>query len=163
MPSRLSITCTLIFTSVGIRWTIGRLLPTVSYLTELDKYSISTLFIITLELCYHAIMGAYLKSFPTMEKENYVDGIFFFVFCFIIFIKELTFLKWYFKANTYRRKVDSHEINHLNDDVSESSLDSEDNKAFCFGLSKLWTENLDFDFEIKKKEFFEQNNKVERI
>jgi hypothetical protein len=158
VPSRLATTCTLIFTSVGIRWTIGRLLPTVSYLTSLDKYSISTLFIITIELCYHAIMGRYFKSFNTMERANYVDGIFFFIFCFLIFLKELVFIKWYFRANSYRKKVEAHEICCLNDDVSYYSVDSDDEKAVCFGLSKLWTENLDYSFEIKKKEFYEKNN-----
>lgn len=74
--SRLPATCTLMLTSVSLRWTIGRLLPTVSYLTSLDKYSLCSMLIITIELLYHAIMGAIFpklnsySSFGTFELRK---------------------------------------------------------------------------------------------
>ena len=51
-------------TSVSIRWTVGRLLPTVSYLTSLDKYSLMSMLIITTELIYHGIMGYIFRKIP---------------------------------------------------------------------------------------------------
>jgi hypothetical protein len=111
--SRLPATCTLMLTSVGIRWTIGRLLPTVSYLTSLDKYSLGTMLIITMELCYHAIMGA---LFPKLSPElayNLDKGAFLF-FCCLILTKQVLFIIWVIKVNRYRKKVRENKVTGLN-------------------------------------------------
>ena len=113
--TRLPSTCTLILTSVGTRFTIGRLLPTVSYLTSLDKYSLSTMFIITMELLYHALMGAIFPKIP--ENIGYiVDLVFFGFFCGLILIKQVLFLVWVLKVQRYRKKVREHRITKLNDE-----------------------------------------------
>ncbi|CAF1441289.1 unnamed protein product [Rotaria sordida] len=48
--SRLQITSTLLLTSITFRWVVNRSLPTVSYLTTLDKYGIISIFILVLLL-----------------------------------------------------------------------------------------------------------------
>ena len=121
--SRLTSTCTLMLTSVGIRWTIVRLLPTVSYLTSLDKYSLASMFIITMELLYHATMGAFFTKLP--EDLSYsIDKGFFVFFCFLILFKQLLFFVWVMRIKVYRRKVAEGKIIKLNDEIirSESSF-----------------------------------------
>ena len=115
--TRLPATCTLILTSVSIRFTIGRLLPTVSYLTSLDKYSLATMFIIVMELFYHAIMGA---IFPRISDETFAYKIDFFMFCFffvIIITQQVLFIIWVLKVNRYRRDIKKGKITGLNDEI----------------------------------------------
>ena len=101
--SRLPATCTLMLTSVSIRWTIGRSLPTVSYLTSLDKYSLASMFIITMELLYHGIMGAVFPMLP--EKQAYrIDHFAFVFFCLLILTKQFIFAYWIYKVKHNREK-----------------------------------------------------------
>ena len=113
--TRLTSTCTLMLTSVGIRWTIGRLLPTVSYLTSLDKYSLASLFIIAVELFYHGIMGALYSKLPN-KLAHLIDNGFFIFFCFIIFLKQLFFCLFIIRINIYRRKVTDGKVLQLNNE-----------------------------------------------
>jgi len=125
--SRLPATCTLMLTSVSIRWTIGRLLPTVSYLTSLDKYSLVSMLIITTELLYHGVMGAIFRKIP--EKTAYlIDTIAFAVFCFFIFIKQCVFVAWIIKVKLHRRNINRQELVAVtdNDDLSTISTISLD-------------------------------------
>ncbi|CAF1685828.1 unnamed protein product, partial [Adineta ricciae] len=57
-PNRLQISCTLLLTSITFRWTVNRSLPTISYLTTMDKYAIMCLFILVILSIWHAIIGA---------------------------------------------------------------------------------------------------------
>jgi hypothetical protein len=45
---RLQTTCTLLLTSVSLKWVTNRYLPTISYLTSLDKYSMVCIFFLCL-------------------------------------------------------------------------------------------------------------------
>ena len=105
MPqSRLSSTCTLMLTSVSIRWTVGRLLPTVSYLTSLDKYSLASMLIITMELLYHATMGASFPKFSETFAYNLDKSVFLF-FCGLILLKQILFINWAVKVTVSRNKA----------------------------------------------------------
>ncbi|CAF3824054.1 unnamed protein product [Adineta steineri] len=55
--NRLQICCTLLLTSITFRWTVNRSLPTISYLTTMDKYAIMCLFILVILSIWHAIIG----------------------------------------------------------------------------------------------------------
>ncbi|CAF0851841.1 unnamed protein product [Brachionus calyciflorus] len=56
--NRIPATCTFLLTSVSFKWVINRSLPTVSYLTSLDLYSILCIFFICLLATWHAIVGS---------------------------------------------------------------------------------------------------------
>lgn len=115
--SRLPATCTLMLTSVSIRWTIGRSLPTVSYLTSLDKYSLASMFIITMELLYHGIMGAIFPKLP--EKEAYrIDAFAFVFFCCLILSKQAIFMLWIYKVK-HNREKSHHEISFDDDNSND--------------------------------------------
>lgn len=102
--SRLPSTATMLLTTVSIRWIIGRLLPTVSYLTFIDKYSLGTMMIITLQLIYHATMGA---TFPYLPEHiaRRADKIAFGVFVSLVIFKQIALLIWIKRVSIYREKL----------------------------------------------------------
>jgi hypothetical protein len=131
--SRLPSTATMLLTSVSIRWIVGRLLPTVSYLTSLDKYSLGTMMIITMQLLYHAIFGAIFHSLP--EKLAYqLDKIIFAIFLTFIIIKQIVFLIWILKIKRFREKLRKNEIVQLSSAIEfeQDDNDDENEKKSCF-------------------------------
>lgn len=55
-------TLLLILSSVNFRWIVTQRLPSVSYLTTLDKYAITALIFLVLLCAWHAIVGSQLLS-----------------------------------------------------------------------------------------------------
>ncbi|CAF5028104.1 unnamed protein product, partial [Rotaria sp. Silwood1] len=55
--NRIQISCTLLLTSITFRWTMNRSLPTISYLTTMDKYAIMCIFHLVIHCIWHAIIG----------------------------------------------------------------------------------------------------------
>ncbi|CAF0922000.1 unnamed protein product [Adineta ricciae] len=62
--SRLQITCTLLLTSITFRWVVNRSLPTISYLTTLDKYAIISIIMLVLLCIWHSIIAAFIFLNP---------------------------------------------------------------------------------------------------
>ncbi|CAF0719358.1 unnamed protein product [Rotaria sordida] len=54
---RLQITCTLLLTSVTFRWVVNKSLPTISYLTALDIYAISSIVALCIINVFHGIIS----------------------------------------------------------------------------------------------------------
>jgi hypothetical protein len=64
MPqSRLQTSYTLLLTSVSFKWVVNRYLPTVSYLTSLDKYAIISIFFQSLLSIWHSLVAYCLEYF----------------------------------------------------------------------------------------------------
>ncbi|CAF0736737.1 unnamed protein product [Adineta steineri] len=88
--SRLQITCTLLLTSIMFRWSVSRLLPPVSYLTLLDKYTLISLVFISLNSIWHSIIGYLIRTMNVSKSiDNYVLAlftIFFFLYHIIMAI-----------------------------------------------------------------------------
>jgi hypothetical protein len=102
--SRLPSTATMLLTSVSFRWIVGRLLPTVSYLTSLDKYSLISMMLITFMLFYHAIIAAVYHYFP--EQLVYrIDKLVFIIFFGLIILKQIIFYQWILMRNEAREKL----------------------------------------------------------
>ncbi|UJR31978.1 hypothetical protein I4U23_019451 [Adineta vaga] len=62
--SRLQITCTLLLTSITFRWVVNRSLPTISYLTTLDKYAIISIIMLVLLCVWHSIIASIIFLNP---------------------------------------------------------------------------------------------------
>ena len=72
MPqSRLQTSYTLLLTSVSFKWVVNRYLPTVSYLTSLDKYSICSIFFLSLLSFWHALANCN-EYFFKYNFQNYI-------------------------------------------------------------------------------------------
>ncbi|UJR15573.1 hypothetical protein I4U23_002511 [Adineta vaga] len=69
--SRLQITCTLLLTSIMFRWSVSRLLPPVSYLTLLDKYTLISLVFISLNSIWHSIIGFLIRHTAISKMIDY--------------------------------------------------------------------------------------------
>lgn len=89
--SRILTTYIILLTSVSFKWVINRFLPTVSYLTSLDIYSIVNIFFVCLLAVWHASIGSGLINSVNPERA---DFFMFFVFCGILFLINLIFLAW---------------------------------------------------------------------
>ncbi|UJR31092.1 hypothetical protein I4U23_018600 [Adineta vaga] len=75
--NRLQITCTLLLTSIMFRWSVSRLLPPVSYLTLLDKYTLVSLVFISLNSIWHSMIGYLIQQLNISKSiDNYVFGLF---------------------------------------------------------------------------------------
>jgi hypothetical protein len=56
--ARMQVAGVLILTQVNFRWLITQRIPSVPYLTSVDKYSIGNLFFLVLFAMWHAIIGS---------------------------------------------------------------------------------------------------------
>ncbi|CAF3622410.1 unnamed protein product [Rotaria socialis] len=72
--NRLQTGATLLLTSITFRWTVNRSLPTISYLTSLDKYAIISIFILVGLCIWHAIIGAVIYINGTIIKLDPIDA-----------------------------------------------------------------------------------------
>ncbi|CAF0786840.1 unnamed protein product [Adineta ricciae] len=86
--SRLQITCTLLLTSIMFRWSVSRLLPPVSYLTLLDKYTLVSLVFISLNSIWHSIIGFLIRHTAISKMIDYyvlsLFTLFFLVYHFLM-------------------------------------------------------------------------------
>lgn len=102
---RLPTTATLMLTSISFRWSYSsRCLPTVNYLTSLDKYSINSLILIFLCLVWHGF-GNVLLNFFNFDTIKKLDRLFL-VFLILIFISSHVILfVWMKSANSIRNAL----------------------------------------------------------
>ena len=128
--SRLPATATMLLTSVSMRWIIGRLLPTVSYLTSLDKYSLASIVIIVMELIYHATMGAIFETLVKMTNDKFpyrLDKVVFSCFVTLLITKQIMFVSWVVRVTKYRNKIKENKIVRTNDEPdSDSDIENDD-------------------------------------
>ena len=91
----------MLLSSVSYKIAVSRLLPTVSYLTSLDKYCICSLVMIVLMLAYHAVIGLVIGSFD-VHILRYFDRLFFMGFIAGILFMQLRYVKWLLKISDHR-------------------------------------------------------------
>lgn len=70
---RISTTCLLILSSINFRWIVTQKLPTVSYLTTLDKYAIGALIFLVLLCVWHAFIGSEMFLGFTLDTIIAID------------------------------------------------------------------------------------------
>ena len=68
---RIQTTCLLILSSINFRWIVTQKLPTVSYLTTLDKYAIVALIFLVSLCAWHAVIGSEL--FSSLKETLIID------------------------------------------------------------------------------------------
>lgn len=67
---RCQVTGLLLLTSVNFRWIVTQRLPSVAYLTSLDKYAIGSLLHLVLFCCWHSIIGSNLITSDNSLKKK---------------------------------------------------------------------------------------------
>ncbi|UJR20509.1 hypothetical protein I4U23_023637 [Adineta vaga] len=107
--NRISITCTLLLTSIAFRWTISKSLPTISYLTTIDRYAIVSL-VVLLSLCaWHAIVGSIVYIHDRYDALNadsrwaWLDRAIFFAFLGLYMIIHIAMGLWQWRVPFRKR------------------------------------------------------------
>lgn len=96
-------------TSVSFKWVINRYLPTVSYLTSLDKYSIfGTTFLCTMSI-WHGVVGRFWLRETAVELDN----IFFWVFFSLFILTNFGFMAQFVYAHMCTVKLKEREAEFL--------------------------------------------------
>ncbi|CAF0905355.1 unnamed protein product [Adineta steineri] len=98
--NRIQTSCTLLLTSITFRWTVNRSLPTISYLTSMDKYAILCMGTLAILCLWHAVVGAYIflhtpdfRLTPDMDIA-FVDQWVFIIAIGIFLFIHLVLLTW---------------------------------------------------------------------
>jgi hypothetical protein len=98
---RIQTTCLLILSSINFRWAVTQKLPTVSYLTTLDKYALGALIFLVMLCVWHAIIGCGIisESVSLIVDEYVLIGI-----AALYFIFHVLYVSYFmFKYTTYLR------------------------------------------------------------
>jgi hypothetical protein len=67
--SRMQVAGVLILTQVNFRWIITQRIPSVPYLTSIDKFAIGNLFFLVLFAVWHAIIGSTMFDDIASQRE----------------------------------------------------------------------------------------------
>ncbi|CAF1069948.1 unnamed protein product [Brachionus calyciflorus] len=102
--TRLPSTATMLLSSVSFKGVVGRLLPTVSYLTSLDKYSLASITLISLMFIYHSILAAFIPVL-TESLSYYLDKMAFLGFFGLVVTMQLVYGLWIIKVNNFRNRL----------------------------------------------------------
>ncbi|CAF4630110.1 unnamed protein product, partial [Rotaria sp. Silwood2] len=108
--NRLQTGATLLLTSITFRWTVNRSLPTISYLTSLDRYAIISIFILILLCTWHAIIGAIIfieKRTSTTapdDRNSWLDRCVFFAFFALYILMHVIMFIWLYRVPLANRR-----------------------------------------------------------
>jgi hypothetical protein len=131
--SRIQTTCTLLLTSITFKWITNRSLPTVSYMTSLDKYSLSCLLILCALCIWHSLISVFLDieqkcNFP----YSYYDHIAFVVFLTVFILIHVVLFCWLFHIPYEKRRIlNKQEMDHTNEMMGKRSTRL---KSILYGL-----------------------------
>ncbi|CAF1388982.1 unnamed protein product [Adineta ricciae] len=115
--NRLQLSFTLLLTSVTFKWVVVRCLPTISYLTTLDKYVLLSMVMLCTVCVWHAIIAV----LPT-DIAPYWDKIAFISFAVIYTLFHVVFFLWmYFVTYRRRREMKRKDREYLKDRLEHLS------------------------------------------
>lgn len=116
--NRLQLTSTILLTSVSFKWIINRSIPTINYLTSLDKYSITCIvFLCSMGIC-HALL-----SRADMDIRILLDRYMFMFFCFTYLIINLTLILYLLKRHRFTKKFDKMDREFLTKEALEAQME----------------------------------------
>jgi hypothetical protein len=75
---------------ISFRWAVNQIIPSISYLTNLDKYAILSFFFLTLLMIWHAFIGSNLFSSTTDDKKT-IEINFLYTIAAVFFVFNVTF------------------------------------------------------------------------
>ena len=115
---RCQVTGLLILTSVNFRWILTQRLPSVSYLTSLDKYTISCLFFLVFFCIWHSLISSSVLT-TVDETRKSIDMYFLIASALLFALLNVVVIGWFVKMlmtirtfkrstemNSYHKKLD---------------------------------------------------------
>lgn len=100
----LGTTASMLLSTVSYKIAVSRLLPTVSYLTSMDKYCIASLVIIASMLAYHGVFGLFIATLDVNDLKYY-DRMFFMTFVFVLVLKQFVYVRWLLRIHELREEL----------------------------------------------------------
>ena len=126
---RIQTTCLLILSSINFRWIVTQKLPTVSYLTTLDKYAIVALIFLVSLCAWHAVIGSVLFSSIDREYVKSIDKYALFFIVTLYFFFHVTYIGYFlFQFRRY---------SNVGKDTNEESKHSEEVKNITKTMVEL--------------------------
>jgi hypothetical protein len=121
--NRLQTSCTLLLTSVTFKWVTNRALPTVSYMTSLDKYSLGCIIIVCMQCIWHGVIG-YLNHAQNEAKcvdpYSKFDFFAFIITCSLFLLLNFSFLIIFIRLGCCkRRQLNRLETDYINNLVGK--------------------------------------------
>ncbi|CAF0996895.1 unnamed protein product [Adineta steineri] len=108
--NRLQVAATLLLTSISFRWTVNKSLPTISYLTTLDKYGILCIFNLVMHAIWHSIIAVIIYEqtpdfrVPKNSWIEHLDRGAFGVFFGLFVVLHIAMILWLFLVPYRHRK-----------------------------------------------------------
>ena len=120
---RIQNTCTLLLTSVTFKWITNRSLPTVSYMTSLDKYSLTCMLFLCITILWHSSISATMGVDQTCDYPiSLYDHIAFVFFCFVFLLIHFVFIFWLVRIGySKRRHLNKKELDYANATMGKRS------------------------------------------
>jgi hypothetical protein len=121
---RCQVTGLLLLTSVNFRWIVTQRLPSVPYLTSLDKYAIGSLFSLVLFCVWHSVIGSNVITKNPDQKQlidNYVfmgAGIFYLLY-------NIGYITWFLKMARSIKKFHLNSLKQLQEAISKKKIEVE--------------------------------------
>ncbi len=109
---RLQVTYTLLLTSVSFKWVINRSLPTISYMTSLDRYAMFSMIFIVACCIWHSIIGSSILPGDLnsqMELDQWALIGFSALFCLLHIISGF----WFYSAYKNVKRIKEAELKYL--------------------------------------------------
>ncbi|UJR35037.1 hypothetical protein I4U23_027813 [Adineta vaga] len=135
--NRIQISCTLLLTSITFRWTVNRSLPTISYLTTMDKYAIMCLFILVILSIWHAVIGAMIfRNTPDFRAASnswffQLDQCVLFIAVGIYLVIHIILFIWLFSVPLkYRRNLKNRDSQYRQSIVKDTKKRSKHNNDY---------------------------------
>lgn len=126
---RCQVTGLLLLTSVNFRWIVTQRLPSVPYLTSLDKYAIGSLFSLVLFCVWHSVIGSNVITKDVDFKQiidNYVfigSGVFYLFY-------NIGYITWFLKMARSIKKFHLNSLKLLKEAIlRKKELESENNNS----------------------------------
>lgn len=93
---RAQVTGLLLLTSVNFRWIVTQRLPSVPYLTSLDKYAIGSLLFLVCFCVWHSLIGSSIIT--TTDKKN-IDTYVLYGLAGLFLVYNLVYVIWFIKMD----------------------------------------------------------------
>ena len=102
---RCQVTGLLLLTSVNFRWIVTQRLPSVAYLTSLDKYAIVSLLHLVLFCCWHSLIGTDIITAENSVRKM-VDSYVLYGAALFYVLFNLTCLIWFVRMYRANKNIE---------------------------------------------------------
>lgn len=136
---RCQVTGLLLLTSVNFRWIVTQRLPSVPYLTSLDKYAIGSLFSLVLFCVWHSVIGSNVIT-KNPDKKQLIDNYVFMGAGIFYLLYNIGYITWFLKMARSIKKFHLNSLKQLQEAITKKKIELE-NEALLENSSNTFNNN----------------------